>query len=291
MSRLVLPATLVLLAAACSRAPEHVRYDGAPAPLGHGSVSGYATFDDQGVPLAIGVSFSGDALETLPTEPTDGHRCYDATRDGTLDPESECSHWHERALPLPSDAARREDMPFKWALLNWNPHGHIPPGVWDTPHFDVHFYLESIENVFALQRGTCGPELLRCDQFARATKPVPANFLHEDFVDVGAAAPAMGNHLIDTTAAEFHGAPFTRAWIFGAYDGRVTFYEEMLTVQYLREGPDECFAIKSPPAVAVGGYYPTLSCSRHDASRNEYTVSLEGFAYRQAEPPQIAATM
>ena len=36
-------------------------------------------------------------------------------------------------------------MPLKWALLNWNPHGHIPPGIYDRPHFDVHFYMEPIE--------------------------------------------------------------------------------------------------------------------------------------------------
>ena len=38
----------------------------------------------------------------------------------------------------------------------------------------------------------------------------------------------MGNHLIDPTSAEFHGKKFTRTWIYGAYDGHVTFVEEML---------------------------------------------------------------
>jgi hypothetical protein len=34
--------------------------------------------------------------------------------------------------------------------INWNPMVHIPPGVYDLPHFDVHFYLEPIENGFAM---------------------------------------------------------------------------------------------------------------------------------------------
>jgi hypothetical protein len=34
--------------------------------------------------------------------------------------------------------------------LNWNPHGHIPPGVYDLPHFDFHFYIEPIEKIFAI---------------------------------------------------------------------------------------------------------------------------------------------
>lgn len=278
-----------LVAAACGPARDTVPHDGAPVALGDGSVAGYATFDHAGTPHAIGVAFSAAALHTLPVEHSDGHRCFDANGDGVLDLETECSGWHERALPLPSEAARRGDLPFKWVLLNWNPHGHIPPGIWDAPHFDVHFYIESIEKVFALHRGTCGPELVRCDQFAQAIKPVPANYMHPDYVNVGAVAPAMGNHLIDTTAAEFRGTPFTRSWIFGTYDGRVTFYEEMLTVAYFASKPDACAAIKSPPAVAQSGYYPTRSCVRYDAARDEYTVSMEDFVYRQAESPQLAA--
>jgi hypothetical protein len=172
--------------------------------------------------------------------------------------------------------------------LNWNPHGHIPPGVYDTPHFDVHFYLEPIENVFAIQTGPCGPERVRCDQFALARQPVPAGHVPPDFKDVEAVAPAMGNHLIDVTASEFHGVPFTRTWIYGVYAGRVTFYEEMVTVKYLESRPDRCFPIKSPAMVAQSGYYPTRSCIRFDAKRSEYLVALEP---REPEPPRVDAAL
>ena len=53
-------------------------------------------------------------------------------------------------------ASARADIPFKWVLLNWTPHGHIPPGVYDTPHFDVHFYLDSIENTLEGLRHAAG---------------------------------------------------------------------------------------------------------------------------------------
>ena len=56
-------------------------------------------------------------------------------------------------------------------------------------------------------------------------------------------------------------------------------------MKYLLSRPSSCFPIKTPPAVATAGYYPTLSCIRYDAARSEYTVSLEGFAMRQASPP------
>jgi len=259
---------------------------GAPADLGDGNAAAYAEFDAAGAPTAIGLSISARALDNLPAAMSDGHHCHVANGDA-LDVDKHCTHWHERVLPLPSEASRRADIPFRWVLLNWNPRGHIPPGVYDTPHFDVHFVMEPIEKVMAIRPGPCGPERVRCDQFERARRPVPANYMHPDFKDVEAVAPAMGNHLIDLSSHEFHGVAFTRTWIYGVYDGRVTFYEEMVTVKYLQFRPSTCFPIKTPPAVATAGYYPTLSCIRYDAARSEYTVSLEGFAMRQASPPAM----
>lgn len=278
---------LGFLVASCTRAPEtspSPRTLGVASALGNGTVTSYAEFDASGAPKAIGIVFPSSMLDNLPAAPSDGHHCFDANNDGAIDLAKECSGWHERVLPLPSEASRRTDLPFKWALVNWNPHGHIPPGVFDKPHFDVHFYIESIENVFALASGPCGPENVRCDQFARARLPVPASYMHPDFTDVQAVAPAMGNHLVDLTAPEFKGVPFTRAWIYGVYDGRVTFYEEMVTVEYLKSQPQKCFPIKTAKAVALAGYYPTQSCIRYTKEKAEYTVSLEGFQLRQASP-------
>ena len=258
---------------------------GTPSNLGNGTVASYAEFDNAGAPKAIGVVFSAGALNELPATPSDGHRCFDANNDGVIDNATECSAWHERVLPIPSEASRRPDVPFKWALLNWNPKGHIPKGVFDKAHLDVHFYIEPIENIFALERGTCGLEFLRCDQFALASKPVPGNYVPANFKDMGAAAPAMGNHLLDPTTHEFHGEAFTRHWIYGVYDGRVIFWEEMLALSYMLSKPDVCFPIKTPDAVALTGYYPTRSCIRYTPAKDEYTVSMEDFVLRQASPP------
>ena len=214
--------SLGFLLAACASAPQsspNARALGAPSALGNGTVAGYAEFDVSGAVTAIGVVFSGGVLDNLPAAPSDGHHCFDMNKDGTIDLAAECASWHERVLPLPSEASRQPDLPFKWALLNWNPHGHIPPGVYDKPHFDVHFYIEPIEKVFAIESGPCGPEHVRCDQFTQARLPVPANYMHPDFKDVEAVAPAMGNHLVDPKAPEFNGVPFTHTWIYGVYEG------------------------------------------------------------------------
>ena len=83
---------------------------------------------------------------------------------------------------------------------------------------------------------------------------------------------------------EFKGEPFTHSWIYGVYGGRVTFWEQMIALDFLQTNPNTCSAIKAPPAVDVSGYYPTQQCIRHDASADAYVVSLEGFVYREASP-------
>jgi hypothetical protein len=278
-------AILTTLSLGCS-SPKATQIPGASSSLGNGTVASYAELDATGAPHAIGVVFTEGALDALPTAPSDGHHCFDTNKDEKIDVATECSQWHERVLPIPSALSGRADVPFKWAMLNWNPHGHPPPGVWDKPHFDIHFYIEPIENIFSLQRGTCGPEFLRCDQFALAIKPVPKNYVPANYQDAQVAAPAMGNHMIDPMGHEFHGQEFKRHWIFGIYDARIIFYEEMVALSYMTSKPDECLPIPSTPAVAITGYYPTKSCVRYQAGKGQYTISIEDFVLRQASPPE-----
>ena len=225
----------------------------------------FAEVPGTGAPRAVGIMISADALASLPTEPSDLHHCVDKDTDGAINQATECAHTHEFVIPLPDAVTQRSDIPFKWVMFNWNMRGHIPPGIYDVPHFDVHFYMEPIANIFAIGDGTCGPEFVDCDDFALAKKPLAADLMHPDYSDVDAVVPAMGNHLLDLGGREFQGEPFTRSWIYGVYDGRVIFYEEMVALSYLLSRPDACEAIKSPPAVDVSGYYPTQRCIRYEA--------------------------
>jgi hypothetical protein len=266
------------------------RHLGGQTELGKGTVSSYAQLNGGGEPTAIGVVFSPTALDGLPEGGSDHHHCVDRNKDETVDHATECIPTFEHVIPLPDAVARRANIPFKWVLLNWNPVGHIPPGIYDVPHFDIHFFMEPIANVFALRSGLCGPEFFSCDQFEVAKRPVPTNYVPSDYRDVDAVVPAMGNHLIDLTGPEFNKQPFTRSWIFGVYGGRVIFYEEMVTRAFLLSKPQACVPIKSPKAVAVSGFYPTVSCLRHSATAGETTVSMETFTFRVASPPQTAKT-
>jgi hypothetical protein len=218
--------------------------------LGNGTIRTYAqrTGDK---PLALGVAFPKSMLAGLPTNPpNDGKHCFDGNKDGRLDPHTECEGGHERVSTLPQTFRDTVDAPFTWALTNWNPRGHVPAGVYDVSHFDFHFYLTPLADRNRIRPGPCGG-LVHCDDFARGRVPVPAAYRPPGYTDQGAVVVAMGNHLGDGTSPEFHGTPFTHTFIYGAYDGKITFYELMITkafFQGMRDGtsPDTCQALKLP---------------------------------------------
>ena len=111
--------------------------------------------------------------------------------------------------------------------------------------------------------------------------PVPPKYVAPDYVAVGAVVPAMGNHLIDTTSPEFSPTVFTHTFIYGSFDGEITFYEPMVTREFLLGQPeDACVQIKKPQGFAQAGWYPTEYCMRYHQDDNNYTVSLEKFVAR-----------
>jgi hypothetical protein len=255
-----------------------------PQKVGHGSARTYVALDANGKPLALGVSLDKDALEGLPTEPNSTSRCFDKNGNGKMDMH-ECIGDYEFVFTLPDGEAAKALAPFKWVTLNWNPHGHFPPAPpsWAAPHFDFHFYIADRNVVKGMRPGSCG-ELIDCEGFKKATKRVPAKYLHSDHINVDAAVPEMGNHLVNSKAPELapKGPKFTHTFIFGAYDGRIIFYEPMITRAYLAENPTMCAPIKQPQAWEVAGAYPTKYCIRYLDRAKRYTVSLEDFVERPA---------
>jgi hypothetical protein len=174
-----------------------------PQQVGNGWARVYVALDAGGSPLALGVSLDKAALEGLPKEPDPKSRCFDKNGNGKVD-EHECIGDYPFIFTLPEGEAAKAVAPFKWVSLNWNPHGHhIPPAPppWAVPHFDFHFYIAEREAVKMLRPGACG-ELLDCEDFKKATREVPAKYVHRDHINVDAAVPDMGNHLINSKAPE-----------------------------------------------------------------------------------------
>ncbi|WP_446666238.1 hypothetical protein [Flexivirga sp. B27] len=255
---------------------------GDSALRGDGRLTAY-TQQEHGKPHAIGVTLTDPTLDGLPHEPpTDGKWCFDKDGDGNVDLMTECANGYGNILQLGATAG----TPFSYLMVDWNPHGHGPSGVYDLPHFDVHFYQQPDAQRRAIRPGPC-PELVNCEDFQLGKKLPAAKYRNPDFADLDAQSPGMGNHLIDRSGPEFHGKRFTHTFIYGSWNKHISFYEPMVTREFLQglqtgSRADTCAPIKQPEAFEKSGWYPTKYCMRHRANRGELTVSVEGFVHRAA---------
>ncbi|UUZ50401.1 hypothetical protein LP420_11250 [Massilia sp. B-10] len=152
--------------------------------------------------------------------------------------------------------------------------------MYDKPHFDFHFYtISDIDRLTKNLIGTCA-YLVNCAASAQAINPIPAKYVHPDMFNTNLVYAHMGNHYADGKSPEFNGGSFTHTFILGAFDGGITFYEPMLTKEYLQSEPDQCTPIKQPTAWLSTGWYATKYCIRYNKNNKQYNVSLEGFKYR-----------
>lgn len=250
-------------------------YLGPEQAIGRGTAQPYVTFGPGGAPAAIGVRLSAGALEGLPGQHNTHSRCFDVDGSGGHDAH-ECIGDEERVLELPAGLWRETGLPFKWITLNWNADGHLN-SPYAHPHFDFHFFAAERRHIEAIRAGSCG-ELVDCEDFKRASRPIPPEYLPEGHIDVGAVVPRMGNHLLDSGSPEIKDhARFTRTFIYGAFDGDLIFWEPMITLDALQRATNECFEIRQPRAFRQTAHYPTRWCMRREAESGARTVSLERF--------------
>lgn len=250
-------------APAASRAgfdqPGMHRQYGAPVKIGNGKARTYVVLnakEDQ-APVELGVALDARALDGLPTGAAE----------------------HSYLLRLPEDAP----APYRFVELDWNPQGHVPPGVYTVPHFDVHFYAISVA-----ERNAIDPS--DPDYAADASNLPTDGYVPPFYIVPGppaaVAVPRMGVHWLDVRSPELQGLlgnpgayqPFTKTFIYGSWDGRFTFYEPMVTRAYLLTHPDVVTPISVPSLYPQPGYYPTAYRVTYDAQAKEYRIALTGLA-------------
>lgn len=252
---------------------------GDPVSIGAGEMRTYAHIHGNGTPQEIGLVFSHATLSDLPEQLPTLERCLDLNGDGGLDTFLECAGGVEYILEMPTELSGMEDVPIEFVMVNFNPFGHVPPGVYDVRHFDMHFYTTTDEERRNIRLGYCA-EVIDCDDFAVATLPLEPEYMPEGHTNVGAAVGEMGNHLLDLSSPEHHGTPFTHTWIWGTYGAEITFLEPMITVEYLLSEPQrDCTELKMPQRFHKAGYYPAQYCIGYNRGQKEFTVSLERFSY------------
>ena len=90
----------------------------------------------------------------------------------------------------------------------------------------------------------------------------------------------MGAHWLDATSPELNGQLFTQTFIYGSYNGKVNFYEPMITLQFIKDNPEFERTIPQPAKVQKAGYYPTKM--KIKTKNNITEVILESFVFRTA---------
>jgi hypothetical protein len=250
----ILPFALVSAGRACPYCSQKTdTLVGDTRVLGNGMIWSWIKAKN-GVPEAIGVTFTETALSSLPTEkPKNGMDGYEST------------------LSLPRNTKL---LPYNHIAVDWNPKGHIPPGIYDVPHFDFHFYMMDTKQ--RLNITLHGADMKRCQ-----TKPdismMPAGFIYAPQSEV----KYMGAHWVSVKAPELNGQKFTQSWIYGSYNGKVVFAEPMVTLEYLLTKPDFVADIPQPKKYPAHGlYYPTKYSIAYNPNRREYMVALFGMKKR-----------
>ena len=209
--------------------------------MGNGTARSFVTLDDSGAPTAIGVTLSEDALAGLPAgeAPT--------------------------VLPLPAQAASA--TAFDHVSLDWEPAGHEPPGVYDRPHFDVHFYL-----IGQTQRQAIG--------FAPDEPAPAANAIARDYVSARTVVPNMGQHWFDPGDPNNTPGNFAHTFLYGYHQGSMIFMEPMITRATFLSRNEISMDIKQPQSYPKPGYYPTHYSIRYDDASRAYVVTLDKMVRR-----------
>lgn len=217
---------------------------GEDVTVGRGTARSFIIVNSVGDPEQIGFTFTASTLEDLPM------------------------HSAMFEIPVPKGNNTMVDH----ISFDFNAHGHEPPGVYDVPHFDIHFYNISKAERAAIKPNTKEMELLPS-----------AEYVPQDYAPIPGGDPNMGKHWTDTTGTEFNGKPFDKTFIYGSYDGRFIFHEAMIALSYLQTKPNVTMAIKQQNKVQVGGYYPASFSIKFDEEKQLYTVSMDNLQRRIAQ--------
>lgn len=238
-----------LAIAEADSATQATRAFGESARVGNGMAWAWVEYDAKKAPVAIGFTLTETAISGLPPEP----------------PSPDVDTW-EFPLALPAGFGV---PPYTHLVLNWNPHGHIPPGVYDVSHFDFHFYV--------IDQGQRKGITCKGADKAKCTKKLPSEFIPAGYIlPEGTEMPRMGAHWIDPSSPEFNKQAFTQTFIYGSYNGRLAFVEPMVTNTYLETKSNVTGTLKLPAKYQKHGYYPTTYSIKYDPMRKEYSVSLDG---------------
>jgi hypothetical protein len=256
----LMAASLVFVS--CKKDHDHPQakiFKGPVVKFQHGSAWTWYEVDAKNKPLRLGASIDPAAMSSLDTS----------------HPEN-AGHHHENMVSLLFPSQAKDTLPFLHFGLDWNPHGHEPVGIYDKPHFDFHFYMisEAERNAIPLYE----------DAQAKFDNYPDIAYMPENYFPSPGGVPQMGAHWVDITSPELNGQPFTQTFLMGSFDGKVIFYEPMITEEFVRAHTSFERAVPRPAKVQKDGYYPT-KMRLETTSDGTVTIILEDFEFRSHSNP------
>jgi hypothetical protein len=267
--------------------PATRREYGPAVRLGAGFARTYVDVDSRNgdAPVEVGVALSELSMGNLPSPMV--------MSSTSNDPHMHVD-FHEYILNMP----KLNGTPYKFVELDWNPGGHEPPGVYDVPHFDFHFYTvdKSVRDgidpaklskeQYLAKSGNLPPEAQRTPQYMALSAPGTPVI----------AVPRMGTHWVDVKTPELQGLfgrpeaylPFTTTFLHGSWDGQFIFDEPMITRAFIMERKtsqsqaerDRVISLATPKSYPQSGYYPTAYRITWDENQKEYRIALTQLARR-----------
>jgi hypothetical protein len=246
------------------------RVPGEVKPIGNGTVSTWVELDQDNHPTSIGVTMSEDGLYGLPQSDDDPAE-KDALKLTLLDGIGHATYEHE--LLFPPEA---KETAFNHMGYNWNAFGHWPGGIFTEPHFDVHFYMESEDYRHGMSKSAKEDILLGHKLMERKYVPPGHSIVY------GTLEPRMGIHWADLSSPELKPGDFNKIFLFGSYNGKMLFWEPMITRRFLLTKPtDYVEPIVQPYEYPKSGYYPLEYSIKYNADRKEFDIALDRLVYRQ----------
>ncbi|AWG23084.1 hypothetical protein FFWV33_16905 [Flavobacterium faecale] len=237
-------------------------YAGPEVAVGDGLARTWVTLDSKGYPMEIAIEISEDAIKN-PGEDSEMDMA-----DGAMEME------HGQMIMLPLHSQAQKSTPFNHVGINWNPHGHPPAQVFDSPHFDFHFYTIPLEEQLAIPGWSTATDAL-FNTYPDAAF-LPANYFTPPGADTAEAQ--MGKHWIPTNIGDY--LPFSKILVYGSYNGKVNFIEPMVTQAYLLQKINTSESYSQPLKVQTKGNYPTKYNIYHDTKTGKTQITLSDFVTR-----------
>jgi hypothetical protein len=211
----------------------------ASTPPANAGVTTFAHLGDQGEILGVGAIVPVKSFEDVPD--------FDPAFQGTI------------GIEMP--ASVRDKTFIQLLRINWLSGGH-GPSPYGKPHFDLHFYRGTKEEVDAIN----------CFD----TSPFPAEILASGYETPTTCVAGMGYHAWPT--ADIVGNTFTASIILGYAAQKMVFIEPMVTRELFLAR--KSFALNIARPASTGGaktLYPSHLTATYAAATDAYTFELDHF--------------